>query len=55
MHKGDVNTSTFCVSSPELLDGVTLQKPWYFRSGVVEDCLFLGYVGLNLTTVVAVR
>jgi len=57
MHKGNANAnaSTFCVSSPEVLDGVTLQKPWYLRGGVVEDYLLLGYVRLNLTTVVAVR
>jgi len=55
MHKGNVNASTFCISSPEVLDGVTWQKPWYFRGGVVEDCLLLGYGRLNLTTLVAVR
>ena len=53
--QGRCHACTFCVSSPELLDGVALQKSWYFRSGLVDDCRFLGYVRLNLTTVVAVR
>lgn len=55
MHRDDVIACTFCVSSPAVLDGVTLQNQWYFGGGLVDNCLFLGHVKLNLTTVVAVR
>jgi hypothetical protein len=41
--------------APEVINGVTLQNHWYFRGGLVDGCLFLGYVRLNLTIVVAVR